>query len=221
MRPRRRAIMVATNAFGLGIDKRNIRFILHYQAPSSLENYVQEAGRAGRDGRRSNCILLIDNADRGIHEALLARSRVRPDQLYKLGRALSAWAAEGREPHLQALAVLAEVVQSLQDNPDVKVEIGGHTDDRGKADYNAELSRRRAQAVHEFYPRALDFFVGMQIEVIAVAANVSAVKADGVWYTFGQSINNTEKAENGQTTRRTYNPPVPLTLNRNSRYEDD
>jgi ATP-dependent DNA helicase RecQ len=109
MRPRHRGIMVATNAFGLGIDKRDIRYILHYQAPASLEQYVQEAGRAGRDGRKANCILMADPGDRSIHEALLARSRVRPDQLYRLGRALGAWAGEGRSPSLEALAVSAEL----------------------------------------------------------------------------------------------------------------
>lgn len=109
MRTNHRTVMVATNAFGLGIDKRDIRYILHYQAPASLEQYVQEAGRAGRDGNRSNCILLHDPNDRSIHEALLARSRIRPDQLYKLGRALAAWADEGREPTIQALAVSAQL----------------------------------------------------------------------------------------------------------------
>jgi ATP-dependent DNA helicase RecQ len=109
MRPGRRTIMVATSAFGLGIDKPDIRYIVHYQAPASLEQYVQEAGRAGRDGRRADCVLLYDPKDREIHEALLQTSRVRPDQLYRLSSALTAWAAEGRVPSHEALTLAAQL----------------------------------------------------------------------------------------------------------------
>lgn len=105
----RRTVMVATSAFGLGIDKADIRYVMHYQSPASLEQYVQEAGRAGRDGRRANCILLYSSEDRAIHEALLSRSRVRPEQLYKLGAALAAWAQEEKVPSLAALALSAEL----------------------------------------------------------------------------------------------------------------
>ena len=109
MRRGRRTVMVATNAFGLGIDKSDIRYVLHFHAPGSLEQYVQEAGRGGRDGRRANCILLYAPEDRKIHEALLSKSRVRPEQLYKLGRALAAWAGEEKTPSVSALALSANL----------------------------------------------------------------------------------------------------------------
>ncbi len=67
-------VMVATNAFGMGIDKSNVRYIIHYQIPKNIESYYQEAGRAGRDGLESECILLFNAQDVQVQKFLIQSS---------------------------------------------------------------------------------------------------------------------------------------------------
>ena len=67
----RKPVIIATNAFGMGIDKSNVRYVLHFNMPQSMENYYQEAGRAGRDGAESECIMLFSGQDVVVNQYLL------------------------------------------------------------------------------------------------------------------------------------------------------
>ncbi|MGN1014561.1 MAG: DNA helicase RecQ [Butyricicoccus sp.] len=74
----RLSVLCATNAFGMGINKSNVRFIVHYQLPANLENYYQEAGRAGRDGSPAHCLLLFSEQDLSLQEFLIEQDPENP-----------------------------------------------------------------------------------------------------------------------------------------------
>ncbi|MFU8805096.1 MAG: RecQ family ATP-dependent DNA helicase, partial [Bradymonadaceae bacterium] len=100
-------ILVATNAFGMGVDKSDVRAIVHYNIPGSIEAYYQEAGRAGRDGEPAHCLLLFNAMDKGIHEFFIENSSPEPktvervwEHLSKYGVGTHALGAEQVTDHL-------------------------------------------------------------------------------------------------------------------------
>ena len=76
----RKTVMVATNAFGMGIDKSNVSFVIHYNMPQSMEAYYQEAGRAGRDGEEAECILLFGKRDIGTANFFIQKTYEESEQ---------------------------------------------------------------------------------------------------------------------------------------------
>ena len=89
-------VIVATNAFGMGVDKPDVRIVIHAEIPGSLENYLQEAGRAGRDQQNSRCVLLYDEEDVDAQFGLSARSRLSRQDIAGILKALRRYAGKTR-----------------------------------------------------------------------------------------------------------------------------
>ncbi len=139
-------VMVATVAFGMGVDKANVRFIIHMMPPGTVESYAQESGRAGRDGRRARCLLLTAPSDRGTLRARARRDLVPIESLRKTYKEVRARQRAG-----WSAVNIDELRRSLNQGVDEKDEI----DARVALGYlqQAELIARAPDAPVRFWVR--------------------------------------------------------------------
>ena len=115
-------VIVATNAFGMGIDKSNVRTVCHATVPGSLKAYYQEAGRAGRDGGPARCLLFAEQRDKGLHVFFIQRARVGIEAIERVGERLNWAGIDGR--YDVPLSELRGIASERRDDDAVRAIIG-------------------------------------------------------------------------------------------------
>jgi ATP-dependent DNA helicase RecQ len=146
-------VIVATNAFGMGIDKANVRTVCHATVPGSLEAYYQEAGRAGRDGAPARCLLFAEQRDKGLHVFFIQRSRLDAGVFERVAERLRWAGLDGR--YDVSVGELAAEVGPGGDEETVRAIIGHLTRAGLLAPQPAPAGRAAGLVVSEWDGRAL------------------------------------------------------------------
>ena len=144
----RTQMIVATNAFGMGIDKRDIRFVAHYQMPGSIEAYYQEIGRAGRDGLPATCVLLFNYADKNTHDFFIEGSYPDLDLVKDVYNALVATGMKTIELSTAEIARLARQRNELAIQSALYLlERAGHLERTATVPTRSENGKRSGRAI--------------------------------------------------------------------------